>query len=188
MIWRRRQGYYIETSASTISCTSAGVSTTSTSNSLISTMLRSSLQKRSPTSKHRTGTLAFMAIDLIRNAAAYGQDPPIPHLVRYDYESVFWLDLWSAMALVKPGTEEEAKAHKNKGLGDCRLGADRRHEGAHSRPGPSRESHYARGASQMSEDMVSPVGFALDRCEPSVERSEAQCHDQQDMWSPSSRI
>ncbi len=57
-----------------------------------------------PSSKHRTGTLAFMAVDLIRDAARAAQGDPdyvaIPHLLCHDYESIFWLCYWCMLVLL----------------------------------------------------------------------------------------
>lgn len=56
----------------------------------------------SPSSKHRTGTLAFMAVDLIWDAALTGTEnyQTIPHMLCHDFESVFWLCLWCTLVLV----------------------------------------------------------------------------------------
>lgn len=55
---------------------------------LIDADLGKSIDKRAvPSSNHRTGTLPFMATDLLVG------DPP-PHLYRYDLESFFYVLLW----------------------------------------------------------------------------------------------
>lgn len=55
-----------------------------------------------PSSKHRTGTLAFMAIALIRDAAMAGSPDhqPVPHMICHDFESIYWLCLWCTLVLV----------------------------------------------------------------------------------------
>ncbi|KAF7794418.1 hypothetical protein EIP86_005552 [Pleurotus ostreatoroseus] len=55
-----------------------------------------------PSSKHRTGTLAFMAVELIRDAIAVDNPGhlPITHMLCHDLESIYWLCLWCAMVLV----------------------------------------------------------------------------------------
>ena len=56
-------------------------------------------------SKHRTGTLPFMAYDLVldawRGANKPGEWKPIRHLLRHDYESLFYLAYWIVTA-IKP--------------------------------------------------------------------------------------
>lgn len=53
-------------------------------------------------SKHRTGTLAFMAVDLIGDAALAGSEnyQAIPHMLCHEFESIFWLCLWCTLVLV----------------------------------------------------------------------------------------
>ncbi|KAJ3543285.1 hypothetical protein NM688_g5874 [Phlebia brevispora] len=57
---------------------------------------------------HRTGTLPFMAYELIFNAAYSRREGwrPIPHLLRHDYESLFWLALWCVLTLLTQGLSE----------------------------------------------------------------------------------
>ena len=65
-------------------------------------------------SKHRTGTLPFMAFELIYDAFR-GTQPdveawiPVAHLLRHDFESLFYLGFWCATALPdpEPGTRKE---------------------------------------------------------------------------------
>ncbi len=55
-----------------------------------------------PSSKHRTGTLPFMAAALVHDAHIYMKDPkwiPTQHLLCHDYESLFWVCLWCALVL-----------------------------------------------------------------------------------------
>ena len=56
-------------------------------------------------SKHRTGTLPFMAWELIQDAIR-GMDDchwvPVPHLLRHDYESLFYVSFWSVTAIPDP--------------------------------------------------------------------------------------
>ena len=55
------------------------------------------------TSKNRTGTLPFMAAELVRDAAralSQGKDwVPIRHRLRHDYESLFHISFWCTTAL-----------------------------------------------------------------------------------------
>ncbi|KAF7795530.1 hypothetical protein EIP86_006692 [Pleurotus ostreatoroseus] len=55
-----------------------------------------------PSSKHRTGTLPFMAVSLVRDAyllkTVLGWTP-CKHLLRHDYESLFWVCLWCVLVL-----------------------------------------------------------------------------------------
>ena len=56
-------------------------------------------------SKHRTGTLPFMAWELIKDAARGINKPdwiPIPHLLRHDFESLFYVSFWSVTAIPDP--------------------------------------------------------------------------------------
>lgn len=66
-----------------------------------------------PSSKHRTGTLPFMAVELIENAAHCFDEAddykPIPHLFRHDVESVFWLSVWCPAVLTEPQNAYETK-------------------------------------------------------------------------------
>lgn len=70
-----------------------------------------------PSSKHRTGTLPFMAAALVHDANIYSKDPewtPIKHLLCHDYESLFWVCLWCALVLhihsVSPGMQDTYRA------------------------------------------------------------------------------
>ncbi|KAJ3552550.1 hypothetical protein NM688_g4094 [Phlebia brevispora] len=60
-------------------------------------------------SNHRTGTLPFMAYELIFNASrSHAKNwKPIPHLLRHDYESLFWLSLWCILTLLTKGLRAE---------------------------------------------------------------------------------
>ncbi|KAJ3531015.1 hypothetical protein NM688_g7634 [Phlebia brevispora] len=65
-------------------------------------------------SNHRTGTLPFMAYELVYNASLSDQDDwaPIPHLLRHDYESLFWLSLWCILTLLSQGlSQKQVKKH-----------------------------------------------------------------------------
>ena len=71
----------------------------------------------SATSENRTGTLPFMACELVRDAykaIAEGQKwVPKPHLLRHDYESLFHVSFWSSAALKREGDPDplvEARA------------------------------------------------------------------------------
>lgn len=54
------------------------------------------------TSKHRTGTAAFMALDLLKNAGG-----PLLHEYHHDLESFVWILLWCAVVLRFDGNEVE---------------------------------------------------------------------------------
>ncbi|KAI0085809.1 hypothetical protein BDY19DRAFT_394013 [Irpex rosettiformis] len=78
-------------------------------------------QSTGPTSHHRTGTLPFMAFDLISNMADSSELPlsssereHLQHCVRHDFESLFWVSLWCAVSVVSPGKEDPVQ--KQKGL------------------------------------------------------------------------
>lgn len=47
----------------------------------------------SPTAKHRTGTIPFMARELLTK----GTPGPPPHLYRHDLESFFYIIVWAAV-------------------------------------------------------------------------------------------
>lgn len=55
----------------------------------------------SPSSKHRTGTLPFMAVSLLRDAivTARSNRSPTRHLLCHDYESLFWVCIWCILTL-----------------------------------------------------------------------------------------
>ncbi|KAF7795529.1 hypothetical protein EIP86_006691 [Pleurotus ostreatoroseus] len=56
----------------------------------------------SPSSKHRTGTLPFMAVSLLRDAivtARSSNRSPTRHLLCHDYESLFWVCIWCILTL-----------------------------------------------------------------------------------------
>lgn len=60
-------------------------------------------------SRHCTGTLPFMAYELVRNASCSHKRnwKPIPHQLRHDYESLFWVALWCVLTLLLKGLSEE---------------------------------------------------------------------------------
>ena len=63
-------------------------------------------------SKHRTGTLPFMAWELIEDAVDGMNNPkwiPIPHLLRHDYESLFYVSFWSVTAIPCPRDPKQKK-------------------------------------------------------------------------------
>ncbi|KAF7798384.1 hypothetical protein EIP86_009605 [Pleurotus ostreatoroseus] len=53
-------------------------------------------------SYHRTGTLPYMSYELVRNASRSHKRnwKPIPHQLRHDYESLFWVALWCVLTLL----------------------------------------------------------------------------------------
>lgn len=58
-------------------------------------------------SKHRTGTPPFMALELVFDAWKSSKKgrhwTPKKHLLRHDFESLFWVSLWCVLALLKNG-------------------------------------------------------------------------------------
>ena len=54
-----------------------------------------------PSSKHRTGTLPFMSCDVLDDLGTLdrGDSPSIPHILRYDFESLYWVSLWCTMTM-----------------------------------------------------------------------------------------
>ncbi|CAL1697091.1 unnamed protein product [Somion occarium] len=62
---------------------------------------------RGSTGRHRTGTLPFMAVDLI-------EDPNMPHYFRHDLESVFFVALWCAIR--SPSRDQKTDALRRKAL------------------------------------------------------------------------
>ena len=72
-------------------------------------------------SKHRTGTLPFMAYELIEDAAKGANLPdwkPLRHLLRHDYESLFYVSFWSVTAIPSPKkqTQRDVLAEFTKAL------------------------------------------------------------------------
>jgi hypothetical protein len=67
-------------------------------------------EEESPTSKHRTGTLAFMCLELLLDLAneTPGNLPVFPRL-RYDFESLFWVALWCAITMEAVDDELRAR-------------------------------------------------------------------------------
>lgn len=64
-----------------------------------------------PTSKHRTGTLPFMAVDLIKDASMSSKKGHIPvaHRLCHDFESIFWLCLWCTLVMLSVGLEDSER-------------------------------------------------------------------------------
>lgn len=56
-------------------------------------------------SRHRTGTLPFMAYELVMDAylsaTSYGKWNPIKHLLRHDWASLFFVSIWCGLTMVK---------------------------------------------------------------------------------------
>lgn len=53
-------------------------------------------------SKHRTGTLPFMAFELVMDVGRASKTTswrPIPHVLRHDFESLFWIAVWCVLTL-----------------------------------------------------------------------------------------
>ncbi|KAI0692608.1 hypothetical protein BC835DRAFT_1520876 [Cytidiella melzeri] len=63
------------------------------------------------TPRHRTGTLPFMALELIQDMqAAEEMDSEcerVIHCVRHDYESVLWVTLWCAIKIADPNAPDK---------------------------------------------------------------------------------
>ncbi|KAI0339741.1 hypothetical protein BDW22DRAFT_583802 [Trametopsis cervina] len=82
-----------------------------------------------PTSRHRTGTLPFMAVDVIEDmhlVATEADYKPIVHCVRHDFESLLWVCLYFGIKTLSPNTPnrkvEEEKRRKYLAkweTGDC---------------------------------------------------------------------
>jgi hypothetical protein len=70
-------------------------------------------QPLGPTSRHRTGTLPFMACDLLQAIASqesHGQeDKGVVHCVRHDFESLYWVTVWCAMSVKRTGEVPDGK-------------------------------------------------------------------------------
>ncbi|KAJ3527857.1 hypothetical protein NM688_g8071 [Phlebia brevispora] len=68
-----------------------------------------------PTSKHRTGTLPFMAVELVFDAFHRMEDMtafgPIPHRLCHDLESVYWLCYWCILVLLVPESAKQREFH-----------------------------------------------------------------------------
>lgn len=47
--------------------------------------------------KHRTGTLPFMAIELLEDIHVHADSPTVTHELHHDYESLFWVAIWCTM-------------------------------------------------------------------------------------------
>lgn len=69
-----------------------------------------------PSARHRTGTLPFMAYELVETIKSpddTGDPKPIQHCVRHDFESLFWVSLWSAVTVgptsLAPGFASQAR-------------------------------------------------------------------------------
>ena len=62
-------------------------------------------------SKHRTGTLAFMSRELVQDAMRADRPGyiPIPHRLHHDFESLFWVVLWCLYIVVTIGLENYQK-------------------------------------------------------------------------------
>ena len=54
-----------------------------------------------PSSKHRTGTPPFMACEVLSDLGSLnrGDRPFISHILRYDFESLYWVSLWCTMTM-----------------------------------------------------------------------------------------
>ncbi|KAH9896016.1 hypothetical protein C8Q73DRAFT_462273 [Cubamyces lactineus] len=63
----------------------------------LAVMLNDDGTPRGPTAKHRTGTLPFMARELLEDLALHPGDPHVLHELHHDYESLFWVALWCTM-------------------------------------------------------------------------------------------
>ena len=64
-------------------------------------------------SKHRTGTLPFMAHELVLDAWKGAQNPsdwkPIRHHLRHDYESLLFVSFWLMTSLTPRGTKSDVE-------------------------------------------------------------------------------
>ena len=58
--------------------------------------------------RHRTGTLPFMAHELVCGMNSQGgAQVPVRHCVRHDFESLFWVSLRCAVRLTRPESHGE---------------------------------------------------------------------------------
>ena len=63
-----------------------------------------------PSARHRTGTLPFMAYELVETIKSpddTGDPKPIQHCVRHDFESLFWVSLRCAVRLTRAESHGE---------------------------------------------------------------------------------
>ena len=67
------------------------------------------------TSRHRTGTLPFMAYELLidmheslKSGASDGAST-LAHCILFDYQSLFWVCLWCAIKIVANDTQDRYK-------------------------------------------------------------------------------
>ena len=58
-------------------------------------------EKATPSSKRRTGTLPFMPCEVLADLGKVNRNgsPFIPHILRYDFESLYWVSLWCSMTM-----------------------------------------------------------------------------------------
>lgn len=65
---------------------------------------------RGATSNHRTGTLPFMADDLVKDMGMNrNTESNLPHRLRHDFQSLFWSTLWCT-ARIEPVQDDALKA------------------------------------------------------------------------------
>ncbi|KAI0692609.1 hypothetical protein BC835DRAFT_45077 [Cytidiella melzeri] len=75
------------------------------------------------TSRHRTGTLPFMARQLIEDMEGMdSQREGVIHCVRHDYESVFWVTLWCAIKIADPNSPDDYAKARNAELATWEFG------------------------------------------------------------------
>ena len=71
-----------------------------------------------PSARHRTGTLPFMAFELVESIGSETiPEKPVRHCVRHGFESLLWVSLWCAVCIVDPrslsdddAAQEQARA------------------------------------------------------------------------------
>ena len=58
-------------------------------------------EEAKPSSKHRTETLPFMPCEVLDDLEKVNREgsPVIPHILRFDFESLYWVSLWCTMAM-----------------------------------------------------------------------------------------
>lgn len=67
-----------------------------------------------PSARHRTGTLPFMAYELVGSLKSpidpqnEAKPQVVQHCIRHDFESLFWVSLWCATRLVDPTLSKSA--------------------------------------------------------------------------------
>ena len=77
-----------------------------------------------PSSKYRTWTLPFMPCEVLEDLwlLECGGGPLTPHLLRYDFESLYWVSLWCTMTM-EPVKDTKLKQAIKTSLSDWETGS-----------------------------------------------------------------